>query len=50
MVIFGSLLGIQLGYRRLRERSHQAEKKREIEQLTEQFQALFRQLDQQKNP
>jgi hypothetical protein len=47
-VIFGLPLGLLLGYRVLRGWQGRQEKQRDIDQLTEQFQALFRESDQGK--
>jgi hypothetical protein len=47
-VILGGLLGL-LGYRVLQEWQSRQERQRDIDRLTEQFQALFRESDQGKN-
>jgi hypothetical protein len=47
-VILGGLMGL-LGYRVLQGRRARQERQRDIDRLTEQFQALFRESDQGKN-
>jgi len=47
-VILGGILGL-LGYRVLQGRRARRERQRDIDRLTEQFQALFRESDQGKN-
>ncbi len=47
-VIFGLPLGLLLGYRVLRGWQGRQEKQRDMDRLTEQFQALFRESDQGK--
>jgi hypothetical protein len=48
-VIFGLPLGLLLGYRGLRWWQGRQERQRDMDQLTEQFQALFRKSVQEKN-
>jgi len=47
-VILGLLVGLLLGYCLLRGLPRREGRQREIDQLVEEFQALFRQLDQDK--
>ena len=49
VVVLGLSLGL-LGYRVLQGRRGRQERQREIDQLTGQFQALFREIDSGKNP
>lgn len=49
-VIVGLLLGLLLGYRVLQGWQFRKRSRCDIDQLTEQFQALFREIDQGKNP
>jgi Flp pilus assembly protein TadB len=47
-VILGVLLGVLLGYGVVQEWQLRVRRKRDIDRLIEQFQALFRQINQEK--
>jgi hypothetical protein len=47
-MVLGVLLGVLLCYRMVQGRQRRAGRKRDIDRLIEQFQELFRQIDQDK--